>query len=166
MVPAEDEALLLELLNSTPVVRSRVVDELADEDTAADTLRGWGGSGTMAELTAVRAARVDLQAVVRTERPATVLSTHLVGVAQIPVTDDVRLEWRLAAAPDGLLAARAVLAFFALTEQAPGRLRPCQNEACRLFLIDRSRAGTGRWCSMTACGNRMKARRHAALHRG
>jgi predicted RNA-binding Zn ribbon-like protein len=29
-----------------------------------------------------------------------------------------------------------------------------------LFLLDRTRAGTARWCSMSVCGNRMKARRH------
>lgn len=166
MIPDQDETLLLALLNSTPVVRSQGVDELADEDTATGTLRGWGGSGSAAELAAVRAARADLQTVVRAECPADVLGTHLLDVAQVPATDDGRLAWQLIAAPHRLLAARAVLAFFALTERAPGRLRPCENEACRLFLIDRSRAGTGRWCSMAACGNRMKARRHADRTRG
>ena len=165
MVTEQDEALLLTLLNSTPVVRSQIVDDLADQDTATDTLRGWGGSGTTAELTAMRAARADLQSVVRLERSAVVLDTHLAGVAQVPTTDGGRLVWQLTAAPDRLLAARAVLAYFALAELAPGRLRPCENQTCRLFLIDRSRAGTGRWCSMAACGNRMKARRHAALRR-
>jgi predicted RNA-binding Zn ribbon-like protein len=29
-----------------------------------------------------------------------------------------------------------------------------------LFLIDHSKASSARWCSMAACGNRMKARRH------
>jgi predicted RNA-binding Zn ribbon-like protein len=29
-----------------------------------------------------------------------------------------------------------------------------------MFLIDHSKAGTARWCSMAVCGNRMKARRH------
>ena len=45
-------------------------------------------------------------------------------------------------------------------QDSPGRLRPCANDECRLFLIDRSKAGTARWCSMAVCGNRMKARRH------
>ena len=161
MVPDSDEALLIALLNSTPVVRSQVVDDLADEVRAAAELRGWGGTGTAAELAAVRAARADLQAVARGERAADVLGAHLTNVAQTPTTDHGRLTWEMTAAPDQLLAARAVLAFFALADQAPGRLRPCQNEACRLFLVDHSRAGIARWCSMAACGNRMKARRHA-----
>lgn len=165
MVPNQDETLLLALLNSTPVVRRQQVDELADDDTGTATLRGWGGTGTRAELTAVRAARADLQTVVRAERPAAVLGRHLTDVAQTPATDDGHLAWQLTAAPDRLLAAQAVLAFFALAEHAPGRLRPCENDACRLFLIDHSRAGTARWCSMAACGNRMKARRHAGRSR-
>jgi predicted RNA-binding Zn ribbon-like protein len=39
-------------------------------------------------------------------------------------------------------------------------LRPCANIECQLFLIDRSKPNTARWCSMAVCGNRMKARRH------
>ena len=31
---------------------------------------------------------------------------------------------------------------------------------CALFLLDRSKPNTARWCSMAVCGNRMKARRH------
>ncbi|MGV0807475.1 CGNR zinc finger domain-containing protein [Mycolicibacterium setense] len=34
------------------------------------------------------------------------------------------------------------------------------NPDYRLFLIDRSKPNTARWCSMATCGNRMKARRH------
>ncbi|MEC3993203.1 CGNR zinc finger domain-containing protein [Actinacidiphila sp. DG2A-62] len=49
----------------------------------------------------------------------------------------------------------------------PGRLRPCQNaEECTLFLIDRSKSNSARWCSMAQCGNRMKARRHYERARG
>jgi predicted RNA-binding Zn ribbon-like protein len=54
----------------------------------------------------------------------------------------------------------AILAWDALASQSPARLRPCANEECRLFLIDRSKANAARWCSMAVCGNRMKAHRH------
>jgi predicted RNA-binding Zn ribbon-like protein len=47
-----------------------------------------------------------------------------------------------------------------LTQCRPGRLRPCANDECRLFLIDRSKSNLARWCSMAVCGNRLKARRH------
>ncbi|NJC55654.1 CGNR zinc finger domain-containing protein [Brevibacterium marinum] len=43
----------------------------------------------------------------------------------------------------------------------PGRLRACANTECNLFLIDHSRPGTAKWCSMFTCGNRMKVRAHA-----
>ena len=59
----------------------------------------------------------------------------------------------------GLLA-DAVIAWDELHRTRPGRLRPCANEECRLFLLDRSKSGTGRWCSMAACANKLKARRH------
>ncbi|WP_199539016.1 CGNR zinc finger domain-containing protein [Desertihabitans brevis] len=31
--------------------------------------------------------------------------------------------------------------------------------------MDRTRAGTARWCSMAVCGNQMKARRHHSRQR-
>jgi predicted RNA-binding Zn ribbon-like protein len=61
---------------------------------------------------------------------------------------------------DERLSARALLAWGRVQESMPGRLRACANEECRLFLLDRSKPNTARWCSMKACGNRLKARRH------
>ncbi len=58
------------------------------------------------------------------------------------------------------LAVEVVLAWATAEEQLPGRLRPCANDECQLFLLDRSRANRARWCSMAVCGNREKARRH------
>lgn len=40
------------------------------------------------------------------------------------------------------------------------RLRICAGESCSARFYDRSRPGTRRWCSMRACGNVAKARRH------
>jgi predicted RNA-binding Zn ribbon-like protein len=40
------------------------------------------------------------------------------------------------------------------------RLRRCANDACLWLFIDQSKGGTRRWCDMSACGNRAKARRH------
>jgi predicted RNA-binding Zn ribbon-like protein len=47
-----------------------------------------------------------------------------------------------------------------LLEESPERIRRCQNPACVLWFFDTTRNGTRRWCSMAACGNRAKARRH------
>jgi predicted RNA-binding Zn ribbon-like protein len=41
-----------------------------------------------------------------------------------------------------------------------GRIRECAGDQCTWMFLDNSRAGTRRWCSMTSCGNRAKARRH------
>ena len=42
------------------------------------------------------------------------------------------------------------------------RIRRCANEKCLWLFIDESKSGTRRWCQMSACGNRAKARRHYA----
>jgi predicted RNA-binding Zn ribbon-like protein len=43
-----------------------------------------------------------------------------------------------------------------------GRIRICASETCSARFFDRSPAGRRRWCSMQACGNVEKARRHRA----
>lgn len=156
--------MLLEVLDSTPVVDGRAEDRFADDGEAAAWLTGHGqpaGGGAVGRLRRVRA---DLQAVVRGEAPATALADWLAGVTRLPELDEDGLHWRLSGA-DGA-PARLVLAWAAVQHDAPGRLRPCGNDDCRRFLLDRSRNNTGRWCSMEACGNRMKARRHRARTAG
>jgi predicted RNA-binding Zn ribbon-like protein len=44
------------------------------------------------------------------------------------------------------------------TERA--RMRVCASETCSARFYDKSPAGRRRWCSMRACGNEAKARRH------
>jgi|SRR5690625_900801 len=157
---AADEALLLELLNTTPVEHGVPTDALGDDVAAAAWASARGGSGTAREAAVVREAREVLQAVVRGDTGPDRLGTFLRGVTMVPEVEDGTLQWRLDAPADHAVAARAVLAWFALEESRPGRLRPCGNPECRLFLIDRSHANRAQWCSMAVCGNRMKARRH------
>ncbi len=157
---AADEALLLELLNTTPVEHGVPTDALGDDGAAVAWTSARGGSGTVREAAVVREVREVLQAVVRGEAPPERLGTFLGDVSMVPSVDDGALQWRLDAPADHAVAARAVLAWFALEESRPGRLRPCGNPECRLFLIDRSHANRAQWCSMAVCGNRMKARRH------
>jgi predicted RNA-binding Zn ribbon-like protein len=40
------------------------------------------------------------------------------------------------------------------------RVRKCANSLCGWLFVDESKGGNRRWCSMAACGNRAKARRH------
>lgn len=157
---AEDETVLLDLLNSTPVVEGVRSDELADDERAREWGAGRGGTGTSAEARHLRRVREELQAVVRGDAPASALEPTLGDVRLAPELSSDGVRWRLDVDPERRLATRAVLAWAAVQEQMPGRLRPCANPECRLFLLDRSRANSARWCSMSTCGNRMKARRH------
>ncbi len=155
-----DEGFLLAILNSTPVVDGVPTDNFADAARARSWLASAGGLGTEAELQHVLGVRQALQSVVRGEQSPDVLAPALHGAARIPAMSDGGVVWTLSVPPDRELAVRAVLTWAALAKQSPGRLRPCANGECRLFLIDHSKANTARWCSMAVCGNRMKARRH------
>lgn len=46
------------------------------------------------------------------------------------------------------------------------RIRQCDGEGCALLFLDLSRSGARRWCSMTGCGNRAKARSFRKRGRG
>ncbi|MEV4538110.1 CGNR zinc finger domain-containing protein [Asanoa sp. NPDC049518] len=151
-----DETVLLAILNSTPVVDGQQVDELGDPDWAIPL----GGRGTRREREHVMAARAALQDVVRGARPPETLAPLLDGVTLKPTWTAAGITWQTDVPADRDLAVRAVLTWDALTKDSPGRLRPCANDECRLFLVDHSRTNTARWCSMAVCGNRMKARRH------
>ncbi|MEU6546314.1 CGNR zinc finger domain-containing protein [Streptomyces sp. NPDC046859] len=155
-----EQDTLLELLNSTPVADGSPEDLLADPGAARAWQRAHGGSGTAAERRHLLEARDLLQRVVRGDVPATALGPLLEGVTSHPRVDAGGVTWEPRPPADRRLAVRAVLTWGVLQELMPGRLRPCANEECRRFLLDRSKTNKGRWCSMALCGNRMKARRH------
>jgi predicted RNA-binding Zn ribbon-like protein len=56
------------------------------------------------------------------------------------------------------LLARAAAEFLAGAD--PRRIRRCEGTNCILFFYDATKSATRRWCSMAACGNRMKAALH------
>jgi predicted RNA-binding Zn ribbon-like protein len=58
------------------------------------------------------------------------------------------------------LAGLAEAAARGLASEDPARLRVCANDECRWAFHDTSRAGRRKWCDMSSCGNRAKARRH------
>ncbi len=49
-----------------------------------------------------------------------------------------------------------------LTDDTVEQLRECAGEGCSWLFLDRSRNHRRKWCSMSSCGNRAKARRHYA----
>jgi predicted RNA-binding Zn ribbon-like protein len=147
----DDVEALLALLNSTPVVDGVPTDALADDTAVPDWAKSHGSTAPL------RRIRDLLQAVVRGTEDPSVLASALDGVHRVPRLDHDGVTWTLVGADPP---ARMVLAWAAVQESFPGRLRPCGNDECHLFLLDRSRANRARWCSMATCGNRLKARRH------
>lgn len=154
-----DDDALLEILNSTPVVDGVVQDHLGGGAARAWTRR-HGGTGSREETVALREVRTRLQHVVAGDEPVDALAPTVAGVRLVPGLGVDGLTWSLDVDDDRRLAVEVVLAWNRVQEQMPGRLRACANDECRLFLLDRSRANTARWCSMQVCGNRLKARRH------
>ncbi|MFD3376652.1 MULTISPECIES: CGNR zinc finger domain-containing protein [unclassified Streptomyces] len=159
VIDQEQEHVLLELLNTTPVVDGAVQDQL-NASGAKAWQRAHGGNGTEEERGHLVRARGVLQDTAGGNYDADALSELLDGVAYRPRIGDEGLVWDLDAPPARRVAVQAVLTWFALHRTKPGRLRPCANPECRLFLLDRSKPNKARWCSMAVCGNRMKARRH------
>ncbi|GGM25582.1 MULTISPECIES: CGNR zinc finger domain-containing protein [Micromonospora] len=141
-----DEELLLTLLNSTPVIDGTRTDILdLDVDDPA----------------VLRAGRDLLQAVVRGNEPPTALAPLLHGVTSHPsIDEDGHLLWTTDAHGAQSILLRAITAWDELQRTRPDRLRPCANHECALFLLDRSKSNSARWCSMATCGNKLKARRH------
>lgn len=161
----DDEELLLALLNSTPTVKGTRTDGLEGSAGRA-VARRFGGTGSPAQLRHLRRVRAALQRTVREGISSDDDLEPLLGNAVLaPEVTRGGIHWELRTDPDEELGVRAILAWSDVLSQLPGRLRACANAECTLFLIDHSRPGTARWCSMTTCGNRMKARAHASRHR-
>lgn len=162
----DDVAMLLEALDSTPrplgpdEADPQAPDAFADAHAAAAWLDRWQSPSTPADVQALRRVRDLLQQVVRGACPPADLAEFVADVQQLPTFAEGHLHWRLTNADNA--PARLVLAWAQLDAESPGRLRPCANDVCGRFLLDRTRANTARWCSMSRCGNRTKVSRHRA----
>jgi predicted RNA-binding Zn ribbon-like protein len=72
-----------------------------------------------------------------------------------------------ALAPEGAGAEAAMAALLAIVYRSImdgtwPRLKACRKHSCRWAFYDRSKNGSGAWCSMQVCGNRAKAQRRRA----
>jgi len=83
------------------------------------------------------------------------------GALPAPIWSGKSLRWRFdqAIAPSSLLelVARDFVAL--LVSERASKLRLCAGPDCGWLFIDESRSKPRRWCSMSDCGNRSKARR-------
>jgi len=74
---------------------------------------------------------------------------------------EVRWTWRPdARCTDYLLYPVLTAATDLLTSVSRGLVRQCEDAGCGWLFLDRSNARTRRWCSMSDCGNRHKARKY------
>ena len=128
METVADEALLLALLNSAPVVDGEVRDELPDDEAARAWLAEHAREHAPARAAGLRDARAGLAAVVRGTAPPASLAPLLAGVVRRPAFTADGLEWTL---EGGTAAVRAVLAWDALRVSAPGRLRAVRERRVR-----------------------------------
>jgi predicted RNA-binding Zn ribbon-like protein len=81
--------------------------------------------------------------------------------APLTVRFDDQANARLEAAAtgtDGALARILGVVFGAIVDGSWARLKACRNEDCTWVFYDSSKNHSATWCSMRACGNRMKAR--------
>lgn len=76
------------------------------------------------------------------------------------IAQDGRLQ--LIARGDGaqaLIAELLAVVYDAIRDGTWPRLKACRKQTCRWAFYDRSKNGSGAWCSMAVCGNRVKAQR-------
>ncbi|WP_119695758.1 CGNR zinc finger domain-containing protein [Microbacterium halotolerans] len=158
----DDETVLLDVLNSAPRLGG-VATDMLEGAKGVGFARRLGGAGTDREVDLLRQARDAIQWLVRGRTDAAhTLQALMDHTALTPAVTPKGIQWNLVAAGDALPAARIAQAWSRVNETLPGRLKACANEECNLFLIDHTRPGTAKWCSMATCGNRMKARAHAS----
>ena len=80
-------------------------------------------------------------------------------------TDGLRLMAAGERPLDRALGTLLAIAAVAMLDGSWSRFKSCPGHHCGWVFYDRSRNNSGRWCSMTVCGGREKARAHYRRHR-
>jgi len=163
------EPLALDLVDTEFAPDGTVVDLLATAESARAWAAAAGLAGTLGEagLGALRQARSAVRDALEGRGTAPLNAVLDKGRVRLSVSDALApsrtLKVSEAAWQPAVLAAADLLD---LLETAPDRVKHCENPDCMLWFFDTTRNGTRRWCSMAACGNRMKARRHYGRVKG
>jgi predicted RNA-binding Zn ribbon-like protein len=142
----------------TPVALTNWLRErsLADRRDVANT----------SDLDAARALRQVLRQTVDPNVPSPTDPTDILGHLTFRLRIDGDGKPSLGQVPAGIEGALThVVTKFAegLTDGSWMRLHLCASPECRWAFRDTSKAGTRRWCSMSSCGNRHKARHARSL---
>jgi predicted RNA-binding Zn ribbon-like protein len=152
----------------------------ADHFETPDALRGWlvsEGYDLPAQVgeeerrlaVALRAALRELARANHDGPPAPGGLSVLDAIAvRIPLTISFTGRPRLsgpAAGVDAAVATVLAAVYDAMVAGTWPRLKSCRNAHCRWSFYDRSKNGSGAWCSTLACGSRMKVRAYRARQR-
>ncbi|WP_228000394.1 CGNR zinc finger domain-containing protein [Nocardia australiensis] len=108
------------------------------------------GTGSKADIAYLQRMRSALHEVIREQAdPGADLGSLIGGAILTPEVTPGGIRWELQAPAVERLAVRAAMAWSEVMKEMPGRLRPCANTECNLFLIDHSRPGSAKWCSIS-----------------
>jgi predicted RNA-binding Zn ribbon-like protein len=158
------EPLALDLINTAWTMDGVDLDALADRSGHEQWLRenDLAGPATAAARDALTETRGSIRAVLERPGPTTIAALDGIlehgrlriraGKAGAREELEIAPEWRVP-----WLAVRNLLQ---LLDRQPERVRKCANPDCVHWFLDTTRSGTRRWCTMSVCGNRNKARRH------
>jgi len=155
-------------------------ETLADAEALREWLQRHGVAGDVSprQFSATIDARESLYGLLRalaeaTTPPPDALAALARQVAAAPPRRELvwtprQAGWRVPARRSGVAALLAPVWWSAADLVLAAdrlRLRCCANPRCGWLFLDDSKAGTRRWCSMSACGNRAKVQRHAQRQR-
>jgi predicted RNA-binding Zn ribbon-like protein len=158
------EPLALDLINTAWALDGVDHDVLVDRSGHEQWLKenDLAGPATAAARGALRETRGSIRAAL--ERPGPTTLAALDGILQrgrlriCAGKPGAREELEIA--PDWRVPWLAVRNLLQLLDEQPERVRKCANPECVHWFLDTTRSGTRRWCTMSICGNRTKARRH------
>jgi predicted RNA-binding Zn ribbon-like protein len=145
---------------SSPAALEAVLHDLELLDGSASTLSEADLRVAIEAREALRAlalanSGVPLPAEARSTLERAASSAHLT----LRVGEDGRP--RLVAAArglDGALGAILAVVHEAVADGSWPRLKACPRDVCRWVFYDRSRNGSGKWCAMSVCGNRVNTK--------
>ena len=155
------------LANSSPGASRSGLDEIASVEKLGEFLIGWSYSGRIdnntAELDEVRRTRAGIQSLweLGIDDAVEAVNGMLLESRALPrLARHDGLPWHLhATGPNAPLAQRievevALALVDVIRSGETHRLRHCEADACSGLLVDHSRNGSKRFCSIR-CGNRM-----------
>lgn len=168
--------LLRRFVNSSDVEGG--TDQLSDDETAARWLAGHGfstGRITPEEVARLRELREALRGALLAnggdadpaetwDALASAFSGSVLGL-EFSGIGQARLAPLAAAIVPQVTGRLAAAMYDALRDGTWRRLKACRKHSCLWAFYDHSKNGSGAWCNMATCGNRVKAQRRRARAR-